>query len=127
MSVPFAIVGASPLWVRQNRMGLVDPAHTLAGRAIPCIAIRVKSTRHGTECRIDNLWLSLPMDAQNLIMINEWNHGIATTSVNLGLARSYHAASQINGARSLLLQVIHRYQIDGAGPSVPCPPGSQVP
>src|SRR5215211_4655600 len=84
-------------------MGLVDPSHTLAGRAIPCIAIRVMSTRHCTECRIDNLRLSLPMDAQNLIVINKRNHGIATTSVNLGLARSYHAASQVNSARSSLL------------------------
>jgi hypothetical protein len=65
-------------------MGLVDLSHTLAGRAIPGIAIRVKPTRHGTECRIDNLRLSLPVDAQYLIVIDKRTHGVPTTSVNLG-------------------------------------------
>jgi hypothetical protein len=86
MRVPFAIVGASLLWVREDRMSINDLSRTLARRAIADVAIRVKPTRHGTECRIDHLWLSPPMDAQTLIVINKWGHGFPTTSGNLGLA-----------------------------------------
>ena len=65
-------------------MSIDDLSHTLARRAVPCIAIRVKPTRHGTECRVDNLWLSLAVDAQNLVVINAWGHGFPTTTGNLG-------------------------------------------
>ena len=47
----------------------------------------MKPTRHGTECRVDNLWLSLAVDAQNLVVINAWGHGFPTTTGNLGQTR----------------------------------------
>ena len=65
-------------------MGLDDLSRPLAGRAIPYVVIRVKPTRHSTECRIDDLGLGLTMDAQNLIVVNKRSHGVPTTSVHLG-------------------------------------------
>jgi hypothetical protein len=65
-------------------MGLDDLSRPLAGRAIPYVVIRVKPTRHGTECRFNNLGLGLAMDAQNLIVVNKRSHGVPTTSVHLG-------------------------------------------
>ena len=63
LRVPFSIVGASLLRVREDGMSLDDLSRSLARRAISNVAIRVKPTRHGTKCRVDNLWLSLAVDA----------------------------------------------------------------
>jgi len=65
-------------------MGLDDLSRPLAGRAISYVVIGVKPTRHGTECRFNNLGLGLAMDAQNLIVVNKRSHGVPTTSVHLG-------------------------------------------
>src|SRR3954471_20788695 len=64
-------------------MRLVDLSHALTGRAIPCVAIRVKSTRHCTKCRVDNFRLGLAMNAQNLIVIDKRGHNVSTTSGNV--------------------------------------------
>ena len=106
MRVPVSIVGAALLWIREDGMGLDDLSRPLAGRAIPYVVIRVKPTRHGTKCRINNLGLGLAMDTQNLIVINKRSHGFPTTSGHIGPGQivsrrvSGHRSEVITSSRS---------------------------